>query len=175
MSVIDGRLQAGNFTHFPCVRFEISVSLWLMEYELRQKLLATAAAYGRAFDIGLSSVARRCRNDSGFFRRIADPSKSFTARTFDEVMQWFSDNWPVNAAWPALVARPGSVNAPKTPSPDSTADHIGRSDRHPTLDTERSLEPTATAVQAVPVRDAVGAEHSSQNSPSPAPAGVGQT
>jgi hypothetical protein len=65
-----------------------------METELRTFLLSVAAAYAAAGGCALSTVARRCRNDSSFFERIADPQKSFTARTFDEVMAWFDQNWP---------------------------------------------------------------------------------
>lgn len=65
-----------------------------MENELRTILLATAQAYANAEACAMSTISRRCRNDSGFFARIGDPAKSFTARTFDEVMAWFDTNWP---------------------------------------------------------------------------------
>jgi hypothetical protein len=64
-----------------------------MENELRTILLETAQSYASVNACALSTVSRRCRNDSSFFVRIADPTKSFTARTFDEVMGWFDANW----------------------------------------------------------------------------------
>jgi hypothetical protein len=65
-----------------------------MENELRTILLETASSFANASECAMSTFSRRCRNDSGFFARITDPTKSFTARTFDEVMAWFEDNWP---------------------------------------------------------------------------------
>lgn len=65
-----------------------------MENLLRTTLIETATAFAKASDCALSSVGRRIKNDSGFFDRVADPTRSFTARTFDEVMRWCADNWP---------------------------------------------------------------------------------
>lgn len=65
-----------------------------MENELRTTLLSTADAYAVAAGCGITTVARRVKNNAGFFKGIRDPQKSFTARTFDEVMRWFSGNWP---------------------------------------------------------------------------------
>lgn len=65
-----------------------------MEAELRNILLSTARAYAAVEDCGITTVARRVKNNAGFFKGIADPTKSFTARTYDEVMRWFAKNWP---------------------------------------------------------------------------------
>jgi hypothetical protein len=73
-----------------------------MENELRSHLLAIAARYASAASCALSTVSRRCRNDSSFFERIADARKSFTVRTYDEVIAWFDENWPEGAAKPPL-------------------------------------------------------------------------
>ena len=75
-----------------------------METELRNFLLRIAAAYAADAGCALSTVGRRCRNDSSFFQRIADPTKSFTARTFDEVIEWFEANWPDGAERPDCSA-----------------------------------------------------------------------
>jgi hypothetical protein len=84
-----------------------------MEHDLRQFLLQIAAQYAGAADCAMSTVSRRCRNDSSFFERIADPSKSFTARTFDEVIAWFDENWPSGKTKPSFVlpAKPRSRRA----------------------------------------------------------------
>lgn len=71
-----------------------------MENELRTTLLETASAFAKVSECALSTVARRVKNDSGFFDRIADPAKSFTARTYDEVMRWCADNWPAGKQMP---------------------------------------------------------------------------
>lgn len=73
-----------------------------MENELRSHLLAIAALYASSAKCALSTVSRRCRNDSSFFERIADPTKSFTVKTYDEVITWFDENWPEGAAKPRL-------------------------------------------------------------------------
>ncbi len=65
-----------------------------MENELREALLEAAMAYGKAMNLAISGVSRRIKNNPHFFGGVADPTKSFTARTFDEVMLWFADNWP---------------------------------------------------------------------------------
>lgn len=94
----------------------------MIENDLRQMLLSVASAYGSATDMALSSVSRRCRNDSGFFHRIADPTKSFTARTFDEVIQWFSENWPASVDWPAGIRRPSAEAVSVQDQPASPPD-----------------------------------------------------
>ncbi|MBY3332509.1 hypothetical protein HFN98_18030 [Rhizobium laguerreae] len=76
-----------------------------MENDLRQSLLATARIYGELTDCALSTVSRRVKNNASFFSGIADPSKSFTARTYDEVMRWFADNWPNGAQIPLDLMR----------------------------------------------------------------------
>jgi hypothetical protein len=65
-----------------------------MEHDLRRILIETASAFALASDCAVSTVARRCKNDSAFFERLKDTSKSFTVRTYDEVMDWFMKNWP---------------------------------------------------------------------------------
>lgn len=107
-----------------------------MEAQLRETLRTLSTVFAQASDCALSTVSRRCRNDSGFFHRLADPSKSFTVRTFDEVMQWFSDNWPTHAAWPATISRPAGANGPSTASLDSTADRDAESSQRPKPETE---------------------------------------
>lgn len=76
-----------------------------MENELRNALLATAHAYASAAGCGITTVSRRVKNNAGFFKGIADPSKSFTARTYDEVMEWFATNWPSGKPLPSSLMR----------------------------------------------------------------------
>ena len=65
-----------------------------MENLLRKTLIETGVAFAHADGCALSSVSRRVKNDPNFFSRLSDTSKSFTARSFDEVMRWCADNWP---------------------------------------------------------------------------------
>jgi hypothetical protein len=109
-----------------------------MENELRSSMMVVASAFATAEDCALSTVSRRCRNDSAFFRRIADIRKSFTARTFDEVMQWFSDHWPVGTDWPATVPRP---SARSNLIPGDSPDRAVGSSPDPTVQIPGSLPP----------------------------------
>jgi len=97
-----------------------------MESTLRQSLITVAQAFASGEGCALSTVSRRCRNDSGFFHRLSDENKSFTARTFDEVMQWFSDNWPDDSDWPAAISRP-DISITQSSSADSTAARVASS------------------------------------------------
>lgn len=77
-----------------------------MEKELRINLLSLAKSYADARAIGLPTLARLAAGDWRFFDRLLDDEKTFTARKYDEIIQWFSDNWPADKAWPGAVARP---------------------------------------------------------------------
>ncbi|WP_267550430.1 hypothetical protein [Rhizobium rhizogenes] len=76
-----------------------------MENEFRTTLLETAAAFAKADGCALSTISRRVKNDAAFFTRIQDTSKSFTLRTFDEVMLWFADNWAEDKQMPLGLMR----------------------------------------------------------------------
>src|SRR5689334_14136317 len=77
-----------------------------MEKLLRVHLLTLAARYIASTGCGLSTLARRCRHDSGFFVRLQKTDRSFTVRTFDRVQGWFDQNWPEGCDWPEDMARP---------------------------------------------------------------------
>lgn len=77
-----------------------------MENEMRNSLLQCANAYGVAKNISISTVGRMAADDWRYFDRLEHDNVSFTARKYDEVMQWFSANWPENAKWPKGVQRP---------------------------------------------------------------------
>jgi hypothetical protein len=78
----------------------------IMENELRDNLLLCATAYSAASKRGLSTLGRLAAGDWRFFEHLNDDQRTFTARKYDEVIQWFSDNWPETAVWPEAVARP---------------------------------------------------------------------
>lgn len=71
-----------------------------MENELRKILLETAASFAKASNCAVSTVGRRAKSDPNFFNRVADPENTFTARTFDQVMRWCSENWPADRQMP---------------------------------------------------------------------------
>jgi hypothetical protein len=65
-----------------------------MENELRKTLLETAASFAKASDCAVSTISKRLMNDPNFFARLNDTSRTFTARTFDDVMKKCAANWP---------------------------------------------------------------------------------
>lgn len=77
-----------------------------MEEELRLNLLRCAKTYAEARKLKLPTLARLAAGDWRFFSNLEADDKTFTARKYDEVIQWFSDNWPVDADWPAELTRP---------------------------------------------------------------------
>lgn len=82
-----------------------------MEHELRLNLLRCAKAYATARRLELPTVGRLAAGDWRFFDRLEDDEKTFTARKYDDVMQWFSDNWPEDKSWPARIDRPSAERA----------------------------------------------------------------
>jgi hypothetical protein len=80
-----------------------------MERELIRNLLSVAAAYQAAHSISRSTLGRQAAGDWRFFDHLSDETKTFTAKKYDQVMGWFSDNWPAGAVWPATIARPQQV------------------------------------------------------------------
>jgi hypothetical protein len=81
-----------------------------MQDELISHMQACLAAYVAATGKSKSwIIARATGGDYNFFKRFADPDASFTVRKYDEVMRWFSDNWPENRQWPAGVPRPNAA------------------------------------------------------------------
>lgn len=77
-----------------------------MEHELRQNLMRCAELYATARKIELSTIGRLAAGDWRFFDRLGADDKTFTVRKYDEVIRWFSANWPDGADWPEGIARP---------------------------------------------------------------------
>ena len=87
----------------------------VMEQELRGHLAAVAQTFASGSGLELVTVARYAAGDWRFFDRLAEGA-GFTARKYDDVMQWFSDHWPENHPWPDDVPRPIPAPAPE-PAP----------------------------------------------------------
>lgn len=77
-----------------------------MENELRSNLLTCARLYAEKREIGLSTLGRLAAGDWRFFDNLNRDDKTFTARKYDEVLAWFSRNWPEETKWPEDVERP---------------------------------------------------------------------
>jgi hypothetical protein len=76
-----------------------------MEDTLRAHILSLAAAFEQATGSSWRTIGKVAMNDNTFFVRIGR-GDGFTIRTFDRILQWFSDNWPENAEWPEGIERP---------------------------------------------------------------------
>jgi hypothetical protein len=77
-----------------------------METIGRRDLLQCAAAYKRVHGVKNSTLSLRAHGDPPFFDKLQAKEGDFTFRKYDEVMQWFSTNWPEGAKWPGGVIRP---------------------------------------------------------------------
>lgn len=75
-----------------------------METELSNNLLSLSARFGEARKLEESTIGRLCAADGRFFPRLRE-GKTFTAKKYDEVVAWFSANWPDGVEWPEGVAR----------------------------------------------------------------------
>ncbi len=69
------------------------------------QLLKLSEQYARHKSITHWRVSFLARGDGQFFSRLKK-GKSCTLKTADNIMQWFSDNWPVDLEWPKGIERP---------------------------------------------------------------------
>jgi hypothetical protein len=90
---------------FPIEKWETSHYNRAMETELARHLLTLSEQFGSARDLGEATVGRHCAADGRFFLRIRE-GKTFTAKKYDDVVLWFSQNWPVGVVWPESIPRP---------------------------------------------------------------------
>lgn len=79
-----------------------------MEKILAKHLLLLSAKYGACMGLQETTLGRQCAADARFFSRIRD-GKTFTIKKFDDVVLWFSDNWPNEIEWPDFVKRPSAA------------------------------------------------------------------
>lgn len=73
--------------------------------DIKATLLRTASAFCAASGMSKARLATLMANDGKFLRRV-EAGGGFTVATFERSMQWLSDHWPVDTAWPAGVSRP---------------------------------------------------------------------
>lgn len=72
---------------------------------MRQQIITVADRYAQLAGIGRKRVSMIVLNRSSKIDDIA-AGGDLNTRSFERAMQWFSDNWPAGAEWPAGVARP---------------------------------------------------------------------
>jgi hypothetical protein len=77
-----------------------------MEETLRTHLLELARRFQEATKVTPSTVGKRALNDNTVFGRLEAAEIGFGVRTYDRLVQYFSDHWPDDAEWPVDVTRP---------------------------------------------------------------------
>jgi hypothetical protein len=75
-----------------------------------EHLLAVAEVYAGAEGIEMKTVSWRALGDGKKLGAIVDGG-DIQVRRYEATMQWFSDNWPAGAPWPAAVPRPTPAKA----------------------------------------------------------------
>lgn len=85
-------------------------------------LIRLGRAYGRFRGLALSTVGRLAGGQGAFFQRVA--AGRVTIRRVDRAVQWFSDHWPAELAWPEDLLRP----EPQPGSPAAIAAEAGPAD-----------------------------------------------
>ncbi len=70
-----------------------------------QDILDVAKAYSQHVGLSLSTLSLYATDDGKFLGRLAD-GKSCTLKRANEIMRWFSDNWPGDLNWPEGIRRP---------------------------------------------------------------------
>jgi len=76
-----------------------------MENELKEHILLVGSKFCSTSRLAQATVWAKAARDARFPDRI-ESGKTFTIRTYDTVMRWFSDHWPEGVEWPADIPRP---------------------------------------------------------------------
>lgn len=68
-------------------------------------LIALADAYADHRGVKTFRVGHLAAGRGAFFKALGEGCKVTTER-YQRVLQWFSDHWPADLAWPADIPRP---------------------------------------------------------------------
>jgi hypothetical protein len=74
--------------------------------DLTEQMLVTANVFAAATARSRATLATKLRNDGKFFDRV-EAGGGVLLQHYEQVMRWFSDNWPAAVPWPAGVLRLG--------------------------------------------------------------------
>lgn len=75
-----------------------------MEDELKNHFEALMAEFTCHSRLAKATIWARAAGDARFLDRV-NTGSGFTVKTYDRVVQWFSDNWPDGAEWPPSIER----------------------------------------------------------------------
>ena len=73
------------------------------------KLLQLAQTLAAHEGVGHFAISMRIFGKGDFFHNIITKGSDCRTRTAERVMQWFSDNWPDDLAWPRDIPRPAKT------------------------------------------------------------------
>ena len=78
---------------------------------LNETLVTLALHYARWRGVSLWRVGHLAASRGSFFVDLRDGRRHCQTNTYTRVLQWFSDNWPAELAWPTDVQRPQPSDA----------------------------------------------------------------
>lgn len=87
---------------------------------LREQLIIVTDAYCGFAGIGRKRLSTLLFNDGKRLDGVAVHGRDLTTGTYEAAMAWLSANWPVDADWPAGVARLSLSGAAAEPSGEAT-------------------------------------------------------
>lgn len=92
--------------HWDCQTAASSHSLaGVMEKVLKQNLITLATLLGDHENVSAGTIARRYVGQTRFFQRLSE-GKTFTVRSYDELVNGMSRDWPSELDWPEHIERP---------------------------------------------------------------------
>lgn len=125
-----------------------------------ESLIKLARILARHRGLKLTTISTYAANDGKLLTRLQGGA-SITIRRHDNILQWFSDDWPSDLEWPPDIPRPTSSasvtqapiyrNGASEPSPDPTVSD-------PLESVTRALERRVAALDAMDMEAALAAE-----------------
>lgn len=89
-----------------------------MDLDDKNQLRSLAQVYVQATGKSLTATGREAAKDGSFFPRLAE--MGLTIRKRDDVLRWFSRNWPEGTPWPEGIPRP-TDSPPTSPVGDENS------------------------------------------------------
>lgn len=70
------------------------------------RLICVSRAYASALGLSLKTTSSRAFDESKLLDLLVTGTATVTLSRADRAIQWFSDHWPDDAAWPDGIDRP---------------------------------------------------------------------
>lgn len=105
-----------------------------------EQLLTLARHYAAREKLDLSTVSWRSLGDTKKLAAL-ESGRDIQVRRCDAAIQWFSDHWPADLAWPTGVARPVRAVQPNDDSRKYASAHANQRTASDTVETAHPLTP----------------------------------